>query len=488
MYRHTAKELHDQFISGKLSAVEITEHFLKRIKKYDSQLNSFLHVMEERALNQAKTLDEKRAKKQKVGKLAGVPIAVKDNILIKNERSTCGSKFLSNYTAPYDATVCRLLKEEDAILIGKTNLDEFAMGGSGIHSAFGPTKNPWNLDCSPGGSSSGSSAAVAARLCPFALGSDTGGSIRQPAAFTGITGFKPTYGRVSRYGLVAFGSSLDQVGPLAYTAEDAAMIMEVLGQHCPHDSTSIPAPSPEFLQEIKTPISGTKIGIPWKFLSQLAEEPLVNFKGTLDVYKQLGVEFVDVDLSMLKYGISIYYILATAEASTNLARFDGIRYGVRSKNAKTLDEIYDYSREEGFGSEVKNRILLGTYVLSSNHLDAFYAKAQRVRMLLIKQMREAFAKCDMIALPVAPNVAFPLEKMDGDPLAEYLQDLYTVGINLAGLPAISIPSGFNKEKKPFGFQLIGPQLHDSQVLNFAHAFQKETNYASEIPPNFRGSA
>ncbi len=487
MYKLTAKQLHHQFISGKVSATEITEYFLNRIEQYDTKLNAFLHVMKEPALKRAKLLDEKRASKKPLGKLAGIPIAVKDNILIEGEINTCGSNFLTNYKAPYNATVCSLLEEEDAILIGKTNLDEFAMGGSGIHSAFGPTKNPWNLDCSPGGSSSGSAAAVSARLCPFALGSDTGGSIRQPAALTGITGFKPTYGRVSRYGLVAFASSLDQVGPFSYTAEDAALIMEVLGAHCKNDSTSIATPPPPFLKELDHPISGTKIGVPWSFLEQLEPKPLANFKQSLEVYKQLGVEFVDVNLSMLNYGIAVYYVLATAEASTNLARFDGIRYGVRSPNAKTLEEIYDLSREEGFGSEVKNRILLGTYVLSSSHVDAFYAKAQRVRTLLIKQVREAFAKCDMIALPVAPDVAFPLSRMDGNPLSEYLQDLYTVGINLAGLPAISIPSGLSEDKKPYGLQIIGPQLHDSKVLCYAHAFQKATDFASLIPSEFGGA-
>lgn len=481
---YSAHQLRALFTSGSLSAEKITAETLERIAKYNGTLNSFLSVFNERALEKARAIDKKRKNNQPLGKLAGIPIALKDNILVKGEIATCASKILANYRAPFDATVTRLLEEEDAILIGKTNMDEFAMGGSGTHSAFSIAKNPWDLAYTPGGSSSGSSSAVAARLCPIALGSDTGGSIREPAAFTGTTGFKPTYGRVSRFGLVAFASSLDQIGPLTLTAKDAALVMEVLSQHCERDSTSIPMPAPRYTVEIDQSIAYTKVGVPWSFLEELQGEPRQNFEAAIDVLKSLGVEIVDVDLEALKYGIAVYYVLAAAEASTNLARFDGIRYGVRSKNAKTLEDVYKDSRAEGFGWEVKNRILLGTYVLSSANQDTYYGKAQKVRTLIIKKLREAFAKCAMIALPVAPGTAFLLEGGISNPLEEYLQDLYTVGANLAGLPAISIPSGLSVSGRPFGLQLMGPQLHDAAVLRYAHAFQKATNFASLTPPGF----
>ncbi|NGX38122.1 MAG: Glutamyl-tRNA(Gln) amidotransferase subunit A [Chlamydiae bacterium] len=471
------------FTSGDLSAEEITARSLKQIEIRDKKLNSFLSVFHERAIETAKALDAKKKNGKPLGKLAGIPISIKDNIQIQGEITTCASKILANYRSPYDATVIRLLEEEDAILIGKTNMDEFAMGGSGTHSAFGNTKNPWDLACSPGGSSSGSAACVSAGFCPISLGSDTGGSIRQPAALSGITGFKPTYGRVSRYGLVAFGSSLDQIGPLTRTVQDAALVMEVLGKHCEKDSTSVNT-HVQYLAEIEKPIANTRVGIPWHFLEQLQGEPRDNFEQSLEVLKALGVEIVDVNLDMLKYGIAIYYIIATAEASTNLARFDGIRYGVRSPNAKTLGDIYEDSREEGFGWEVKNRILLGTFVLSSGEKNAYYAKARKVRTLIIDQMRTAFQKCNMIAIPSAPGTAFSLTGIK-DPLDEYLQDLYTVGANLVGLPGISVPSGFSSDKKPFGIQFMGPQMHDAEVLRYAHAFQTATDFVA-YPPEFGG--
>jgi len=480
----SAHYMRSAFMSKERSAEEMIEATLKKVESHNPKLNCFLSIFHERAMEKAKELDKRHAQKGPVGKLAGIPIAIKDNILMKQELTTCGSKFLENYRAPYSATVTRLLEEQDAIIIGKTNMDEFAMGGSGIHSAYSIAKNPWDLALTPGGSSSGSSSAVAARLCPIALGSDTGGSIRQPASFTGLTGFKPTYGRVSRYGLVAFGSSLDQIGPLTLTAKDAALVMEVIGQPCRQDSTSIATPSPRYTAEIEQPIKGTRIGVPWSFLEQLQGEPRQKFEEAIEVYKSLGVEIVDVDLSVLKYGIAIYYILGAAEASTNLARFDGIRYGVRSKNAKTLEEIYQLSRAEGFGSEVKNRILLGTFVLSSANQQNYYNKAQKVRTIIIKKMREAFEKCDVIALPSAPGTAFPLKGGVSSPLDEYLQDLYTVGANLAGIPAISIPNGLSALGKPYGLQLMGPQLQDARVLRYAHAFQMATDFTSLNPPGF----
>lgn len=476
----TAKEIRDKFIKGELTAIAIVDAFLERIDKYDPQIGAFLSVYHERARKKAKELDEKKRSGQKLGKLAGIPIALKDNIHVKGEISTCASKFLTNYKAPFDATVTKLLEDEDAIIIGKTNLDEFAMGSSTENSALQKTRNPWNLKCTPGGSSGGSGAAVAARLCPVALGSDTGGSVRLPGSFCGIIGYKPTYGRISRFGLVAYGSSLDQIGTFATNSEDAALVLEVLGRHCERDSTSYPAPQENYTAKLDQSLKGMKIGVPWAFLKDLSDEPKEIFTRSLEKLKSLGAEIVDVDLSILKYSLAVYYILATAEASTNLARFDGIRYGVRSPRAHTLDEVYDYSKEEGFGPEVKRRILLGTYVLSAGYQDAYYRKAQKVRALIIQRYKEVFEQCDLVATPVSPFTAFEIGSIQ-DPLQMYLEDIYTIGINLAGLPAISVPQGFASDKKPIGLQLIGPQMQDGRVLKAAHAFEKATGYNLEIP-------
>ena len=480
MHTLSGIELRDRFLKGELSATAITQHFLKRIETLDGQINAFLAVFKERALAKANELDLKKARGEKLGKLAGIPIAIKDNIHIQNEITTCGSKFLSNYRAPFESTAVRLLEAEDAIIIGKTNLDEFAMGSSTENSAYKLTRNPWNLACTPGGSSGGSAAAVAGRLCPIALGTDTGGSIRQPGALCGIVGFKPTYGRISRSGLVAYGSSLDQIGPLATTTADAALVMEVLGKHCEQDSTSIPAPAEEYLTKMNGSIKGMKIGVPWHFLENLASEPKAVFERAIETLKNLGAEIVEVDLSLLNYSIAVYYILATAEASTNLARFDGIRYGLRSQNAETLDEVYDLSKEEGFGKEVKKRILLGTFVLSSGYQEAYYKRAQKVRTLIIRQYQEAFKQCDVIATPVSPFAAFELGSIQ-DPIQMYLEDIYTIPINLAGLPAISIPDGFTKDSRPMGLQLTGPQKHDVRVLQVAAAFEKASPQYNLVP-------
>lgn len=480
MHNLTAIELRDKFKNGELSAVSIVRHFLDRIKKYDAQVGAFLAVFEDRALKQAAALDAKRAAGHPLGKLAAIPIALKDNIHVEGEISTCGSKFLTNYRAPFNSTVTRLIEAEDGIIIGKTNMDEFAMGSSTENSALQKTHNPWNLKCTPGGSSGGSAAAVTARFCPIALGSDTGGSIRQPASLCGITGFKPTYGRVSRFGLVAYGSSLDQIGPLATNVADAALMMEVIGRHCEWDSTSLNSPADNYLNDLEKPMKGLKIGVPWQFLEGLNAETKSNFDASLEVYKKLGAEIVDVDLSILKYSIAVYYILATAEASTNLARFDGIRYGLRSARAKTLDEVYDLSKEEGFGPEVKRRILLGTYVLSSGYQDAYYKNAQKVRTLMIQKHKEAFSKCDIVATPVSPFPAFEIGAIQ-DPLQMYLADIYTISANLAGIPAISIPSGFSKDNKPLGLQLSGPQKNDKAVFQAAQAFEAATSFHKTLP-------
>lgn len=483
IYTLTATELHDGFIKGTFSAEEIVTQYLQRIEKYDSQVGAFITVYKDKAIDKAKRLDKKRANGEPLGKLAGVVVAIKDNMHIKGEITTCASKYLENYEAPFSASVIHFMENEDAIFIGKTNLDEFAMGSSNENSAFFPTNNPWNLERSAGGSSGGSSAAVAARFASISLGTDTGGSIRQPASFCGIPGFKPTYGRVSRYGLVAFGSSFDQIGPMAITIEDIALLMEVIGRHSKRDSTSLDLPPESFRDRLLNDFNGVSIGIPWNYLQDLSKDARENFDASVNVLKDLGAQIVDIDLKMMRYSIAAYYIIATAEASTNLARFDGIRYGLRSEKAKNLQQIYNFSRDEGLGTEVKKRIILGTYLLSAELNNAFYRKAQQVRTKIIEEFDLAFEQCDLIAMPTTPSIAFPKGSIL-DPIAMYLQDVFTISANLAGLPAISIPSGFDPNKMPLGLQLLGPQLQDSEVIGYAHAFEKATNYAIQMPPEF----
>lgn len=483
MYRLSALELHQNFMQGTISAKEIASYFLNRIQNGDKKTDAFLSVLSEQVQKQADLLDQKRKEGKPLGKMAAVPVAIKDNIHIKGEITTCASKFLSNYRAVFDASVITRLKEEDAFLIGKTNLDEFAMGSSTENSFFKKTKNPWDLSCSPGGSSGGSAVAVSARYAPLALGSDTGGSIRQPAALSGVVGFKPTYGRVSRYGLVAFASSLDQIGPLSNTVADTAYILETIAGPCKHDSTCYQQTAPSYLRLLQGSPRKFTIGVPWNFLEGLPSETKNNFKEALEACKEVGASFVEVDLSLLQHSIAVYQILATAEASTNLARYDGIRYGLRSSQATTLDQIYELSKQEGFGKEVKSRILLGTYVLSSGYKDAYYKKAQKARTLIINQLKEAFTCCDLIAMPCSPTPAFALNSIQ-DPVQMYLQDLYTIGANLAGLPAISVPSGFDSSGKPYGLQFMGPQLQDESVLQMAHLFEQKAGHYKQIPPLF----
>ncbi len=477
-------ELRNAFLKGEVKAVDIATHFLKRIETHDPHIKAFLNVLEPRALLKAEHLDRKRAKNEPLGRLAGIPIAIKDNMHISDELTTCASQFLQHYKAPFSSTVVRLIEEEDALILGKTNLDEFAMGSGTENSAFFPTRNPWNLKCVPGGSSGGSAAAIAARLSLIATGSDTGGSIRQPAGFCGIVGFKPTYGRVSRYGLVAFGSSLDQIGPMASTVADAALTMEVIGRHCPHDATSLDLPPETY--SLKKDLHKIKIGIPFQFLEGLKPEIRKNYDDAIETMKSLGAEPVAIDLDILKYSIAVYYILATAEASTNLARFDGIRYGTRAKDAKTLDQVYELSRKAGFGKEVKKRIMLGTYVLSAGYQDAYYKKAQKIRTLILNAFDTAFNHCDAIIMPVAPSAAFEAGSIH-DPVEMYLQDIFTIPANLAGLPAATVPSGFHPNKRPLGIQIIGPQMCDVSVLQYAYAFEQSTHYG-KIPPTFLGGS
>ncbi len=484
IFQLRAHQIHEKFLKGEIKAVEIIKHFLKRIEQHNETLGSFLTILEEKALKQAKALDEKREQKKQLGSLAGIPIAIKDNMHIQGEITSCASRFLKNYKAPFSAAAVDLLEKEDAIFIGKTNLDEFAMGSSNEYSAFFPAHNPWNLECTPGGSSGGSAAAVAARLAPIATGTDTGGSIRQPAAFCGIVGLKPTYGRVSRYGLVAFGSSLDQIGPFTTNVKDCGLIMEVIGKHCLKDATSLNLPKESYIEDLPTHLKDIKIGVPWHFLENLNESGRKNFDQSIEVLKSLGAKIIDVDLDVLKHSIAVYYILATAEASTNLARFDGIRYGVRAQNAKTLSDVYDISRDEGFGPEVKKRIMLGTYVLSAGYKDAYYRKAQKIRSMIKRAYEKAFDAVDAIVMPVSPITAFKLKEFQ-DPIEMYLQDIFTISANLAGIPALSIPSGFDENKKPFGLQILGPQMHDTALIKYAYAYEQQTKYTEKIPPLFQ---
>ncbi len=486
LYKKSAFALRSLFLKGEVSAKEIASYFLQRITSFDSDIKAFLEVFSERTIKKAEELDKKRARKEPLGKLAGVPIAIKDNMHIQGELTTCASQFLKNYRAPFSATAVSLMEQEDALLLGKTNLDEFAMGSSMENSSFFPSKNPWDLQLSPGGSSGGSSAAVGGRLVPLATGSDTGGSIRQPASFCGVYGFKPTYGRVSRYGLVAFGSSLDQIGPIGTSSLDCALMMETIGAPCKRDSTCLNISAESYLDKHES-LKGKKIGVPWDFLTFLEKDALASFTESTEKLEALGAEIHKVDLQILQYSIAVYYILGAAEASTNLARFDGIRFGVRSKKAKSLEEVYDLSRDEGFGLEVKRRILLGTHVLSSGFKNAYYQKAQKVRTLMIQAFEKAFQTCDLIAIPTTPKGAFPLHTIQ-DPLAMYLQDIFTICANLAGLPALSMPSGFDSEGKPLGIQFLGPQLHDQKVILSGYAFEKAYPEHIKIPPLFNKEA
>lgn len=480
MHSLSAVEIRNRFVKGEVSATEIAKHFLARIRELEPKVSAFLEVFEAQVLEQADRLDTKRRGKEPLGLLAGVPIGIKDILNIKGHTTTCGSKFLKNFVAPYDATAVRRIREEDGLFMGKMNLDEFAMGSSCEHSAYQQTKNPWDVSLVPGGSSGGSAAAVAAEMATITLGTDTGGSIRLPASFCGISGFKPTYGRVSRFGLVAFASSFDHVGPLAYRCEDLEAIMQVIGTHCSKDSTSLPISDFTPVPFADRYGKGFRVGVPWQFLENLPAESRVIFDRSIDHLKALGGQIIEIDLSMLSLSIAVYYILVTAEASTNLARFDGIRYGVRSSKASTLDEVYDLSREEGFGDEVKRRILLGTFVLSSGYQEAYYKKAQKVRKLIIDQFEKAFQSCDVVAMPVAAGGAFPFGAKK-DPLSMYLEDIYTAGADLAGLPALSLPAGHLDDGRPIGFQLMAPQCQDAELLAMGRAFQAITNYHKERP-------
>ncbi len=462
----SAVQLAEKIRKREISSLEVVEYYLKRTEKYDSKLNAFLEKTPELAVETAKAVDEKLAKGEKTGNYSGVPVGIKDLIVTRGVRTTCGSKILENFVPPYDATVIKKIKEEMLPVPGKLNMDEFAMGSSNENSAFGPVKNPWDLERVPGGSSGGSAAAVAAGLVPWTLGSDTGGSIRQPAAFCGVVGFKPTYGLVSRFGLIAFASSLDQIGPITRNVEDAAALMEVIAGHDLDDATSLDVEVPRFTEEIKKGAKGFKIGVIKELSGEGIEKGVSEaFRATLEKLSSEGVEIDEVSLPSTSYAISTYYLIAPAEASSNLARFDGVRYGLRIDADNMLD-LYMKTRSAGFGDEVKRRIMLGTYALSAGYYEAFYGKALKARRLIRNEFEKAFEKFDLLVSPTTPTVAFRLGEKISDPLQMYLSDVCTVSANLAGLPAISVPCGYSQDL-PVGFHIIGPALEDSKVFRLA---------------------
>jgi len=472
MMNPTISELHKLYASGEAKPSEVCRDALDRIERDNDRLNAYVTINRESALKLAAAMDADIQNLVKQRPLAGVPVAVKDNMCIAGVRTTCGSRILGDYVPPYTATVVKKLEEAGAIIIGKTNLDEFAMGSSTENSAFGPVRNPFNQELVSGGSSGGSAVAVAAGQAPIALGSDTGGSIRLPASFCGVIGLKPTYGRVSRYGLVAFASSLDQIGPFATNVSDAARALQVISGHDRRDSTSANKPVPDYLSALNGDIKGLRVGVPPECFGEgLDPEVREKVEGGIRRLADRGAEVVAVSLPHTKYVIAVYYIIATAEASSNLARYDGVRYGFRAEEARTLSEMYRKTRDEGFGAEVKRRIMLGTFALSSGYYDAYYEKAQRVRSMLAGDFAEAFKKCDVIATPTAPTTAFKIGEKSNDPLAMYLSDIYTVTINLAGVPAISVPCGQSSAGLPIGMQLIGDHFDEARLLNVAYAYE-----------------
>ncbi|MEW6534269.1 MAG: Asp-tRNA(Asn)/Glu-tRNA(Gln) amidotransferase subunit GatA [Candidatus Auribacterota bacterium] len=482
LYAKTAVELLAMMRRKEACAREIVESVFQRIEAINDKLNAFVALDKEGALKKADEVDRKRAAGEPLGELAGIPVGIKDNLCNHTHPTTCASNILQGYNAAFTGTAVRKLHKADAVIIGNLNMDEFAMGSSCETSFYGPCKNPWNLDYIPGGSSGGSAAAVAADMAVMTLGSDTGGSIRQPASLCGVVGMKPTYGRVSRFGLVAFASSLDQIGPITKTAEDNALLLKVISGHDTHDSTSIDTPVPDYLSLLDKPLKGLKIGIPKEyFIDGMDADVEQSVRAGIDTLKKLGAETVDISLPHTEYAVSTYYIIATAEASSNLARFDGVRYGNRTKNPSDLKELYYKSRSEGFGDEVKRRILLGTYVLSSGYYDAYYKKAQKVRTLIRQDFTKAFEKVDCIITPVSPTPAFKLGEKINDPLTMYLGDIFTISINLAGLPALSVPCGFSGTGLPIGMQIIGKTLDEERILQIGHVFEKNTLFHKEKP-------
>lgn len=486
MINTSLKELSAQLAAKKISSVELTQTFLDRIRELNPKLNAFITIDENKSLAQAKAADALIAS-GKAGPLTGIPVAQKDIFCAEGWLSTCGSKMLHNFVSPYDAHVIEQFNRAGAVNLGKTNMDEFAMGSSNETSYYGKVKNPWDLNAVPGGSSGGSAAAVAARLCPAATGTDTGGSIRQPAALTGITGIKPTYGVVSRYGMIAFASSLDQGGPMAKSAEDCALLLNVMAGFDSRDSTSLEREKEDYGRYLEQPLKGLRIGLPKEYFAEgLSSDVAQAIEAALAEYRKLGAQTVEISLPNSKLAVPVYYVLAPAEASSNLARFDGVRYGYRAPEYGDLMDMYQKTRAQGFGAEVKRRIMIGTYVLSAGYYDAYYLKAQKLRRLIAQDFTSAFAQCDMIMGPTAPTTAFNLGEKSDDPVSMYLSDIYTIAVNLAGLPGMSIPAGFGADGRPVGLQIIGNYFSEAKMLNVAHQFQQATDWHLRLPPLGKG--
>ena len=483
LHDHSLTALRDMLRRREISSTELTRHCLDRVAQY-SDLNAFITVDESRAMSAAAAADAQLAGGEH-GLLTGVPIAHKDIFCTKGVLTTCGSKMLENFVSPYDATVVERFDQAGSVIVGKTNMDEFAMGSSNETSFFGSVKNPWDPDRVPGGSSGGSAAAVAACLVAGATGTDTGGSIRQPAAFCGLTGLKPSYGRVSRYGMIAFASSLDQAGPIARSAEDAALMLQCMAGFDPLDSTSMNAPTPDLATLLGTEVRGLKLGLPKEFFDTSVDgQVLEKVRDALAVFERLGATLVDVSLPNSAAGIPCYYVIAPAEASSNLSRFDGVRFGHRSQHADELLDLYENSRAEGFGEEVKRRILIGTYALSAGYYDAYYLKAQKIRRVIAQDFASAFEQCDVIVGPTSPTTAFPIGAKTQDPVAMYLNDIFTNTVNLAGLPGLSVPCGFDAAGLPVGLQLIGKFMDEASLLSAAHQLQQETDWHQRMPAGY----
>ena len=469
--------------SGKLTSVDLTQACLDQISRHDGRVGAFLSVDPQQSLDQARQIDQRRARWEPVGPLAGLPVAIKDVICQRGTVTTCASRMLEKFVAPYDAHVIEGLRKADAVLLGKTNMDEFAMGSSTENSAYQVTRNPWDLERTPGGSSGGSAAAVAAQMVPLALGSDTGGSIRQPAGLCSVVGLKPTYGRVSRYGLIAYASSLDQIGPFAQDVRGAALLLEAIAGHDPRDSTSVPREIPQYTQTLETPLQGLRIGVAREhFAPGLDPEVERSVREALRLYERLGATLHEISLPHQKYAVAVYYIVAPSEASSNLARYDGVHYGHRAAQFDSMIEMYSASRGEGFGSEVKRRIMLGTYALSAGYYDAYYLKALKVRRLIRNDFDAAFQQVDLIATPVNPTPAFKIGELVNDPLAMYLSDIYTISANLAGIPGISVQAGFSSGGLPLGLQLLAAPFEEERLLRAARMYERETEWHRRRAP------
>ena len=482
----TVHELQEKLKNKELTITEITQAYVDRINEKEKDVEAFVTTLTDEALEQAKDVQAKVESGEIKGELAGIPIGIKDNLCTKGIRTTCSSRMLEDFVAPYNATIVEKVNNENMINLGKLNMDEFAMGSSTETSYFKKTKNPWNLNKVPGGSSGGSAAAVAANLVPWALGSDTGGSIRQPASLCGVVGLKPTYGLVSRFGLVAFASSLDQIGPITKDVTDSAILLNLIAGHDERDTTSVNKEKEDYTEALKNDVKGMKIAVPKEFFGEgISEEVKASLEKAIEKYKEMGAIVEEVSLDVAEYALATYYIIACAEASSNLGRFDGIRYGYRTKNYSNLKELFKNSRSEGFGAEVKRRIILGTYVLSSGYYDAYYKKAQQVRTLVSNKFEEVFEKYDVILTPTSPITAFNIGEKSDNPLEMYLADICTVSINIAGVPAISIPCGVNSEGMPIGIQLIGNSFCEETILNAAYTFEQKTKFRENYKPEFK---